>query len=386
MSGSYQRWSLPVAGTAARLIAVLLAAVTLILFLSFALGRTSNLTPILAYVSSEESGSQLALVDLHRRITTAPGRILPPVKALAWSADGDTLAFIAEQHLYILNTALWTAAPHSPIYTPLAGTPAISWLSDTRLALWDSEPFHQINSIILIQLFKDGSAELSMLTLPREVYGSSLAWSPDRRRLALTAPDHEAHLQDPNASADADIYLTDFDGDRFGPLQQLTDNRVDDEALAWSPNGKQLAFVSYLYAHADIFVIEVESPEQVYRITDRPIRETHPSWSPDGKYIAYDSGRGGDPADIMVIDGEGEIICAWMTSGAHERMPQWSPEGSIIVFQSYIPGLRSADLHLIDTRTCTSAFLVSDTALRMIPHWRPLSSGYATATSHAPES
>jgi len=52
---------------------------------------------------------------------------------------------------------------------------------------------------------------------------------------------------------------------------------VRDEQPVWSPNGKKIAFVSYLDGDADIFVMDADGQNQ-QRLTNNQFQDTQPSW------------------------------------------------------------------------------------------------------------
>jgi hypothetical protein len=55
--------------------------------------------------------------------------------------------------------------------------------------------------------------------------------------------------------------------------------------LAWSPNGRQLAFIGVIDGpSSDLYLYSVDT-QKVTRLSDGPSQAFGPSWSPDGKYI-----------------------------------------------------------------------------------------------------
>src|SRR5437868_7915044 len=68
----------------------------------------------------------------------------------------------------------------------------------------------------------------------------------------------------------------------------------------WSPDGKQVVFVSNLSGKNNLWLVSSESgwPTQL-AVSDQ--RQTAPAWSPDGKWIAYQSDYDGDEQwDIFI--------------------------------------------------------------------------------------
>lgn len=68
--------------------------------------------------------------------------------------------------------------------------------------------------------------------------------------------------------------------------QPVTSLPPSAEGLAWSPDGRQIAWSSGLGGIEDLFATNIQSA-QTRRLTELPGSETKPSWSPDGKFIAF---------------------------------------------------------------------------------------------------
>jgi dipeptidyl aminopeptidase/acylaminoacyl peptidase len=153
---------------------------------------------------------------------------------------------------------------------------------------------------------------------------SSYEWSPDSSRLAILAsdpdPDEEARNAD-TAAPPKPIVVTrlQFKRDGSGFLNnlrshvyvfdiatkattQLSRGPYDDSNLAWSPDGKSLAFVSNRTAdpdanfNTDIFVVAADGGSEPRRVTSSEAGESSPVFTHDGAAIVHS--LGGDPKDI----------------------------------------------------------------------------------------
>jgi dipeptidyl aminopeptidase/acylaminoacyl peptidase len=147
---------------------------------------------------------------------------------------------------------------------------------------------------------------------------TDFAWSPDGKRLALVAkdadPDDEPEKKDGWKRKTAPPIVIDryhFKQDREGYLralhshlwlfdldtrtaEALTSGLFDEQAPAWSPDGRSIAFVSNRTSDPDrnndsnIYVIEAKAGAQSRQLTTYKGNDGgQPSWSPDGKWIAY---------------------------------------------------------------------------------------------------
>ena len=141
------------------------------------------------------------------------------------------------------------------------------------------------------------------------------SWSPDGRQIAFIS-DRDGNWE---------IYVMNADG---SGLTRLTDSPTGDFDPKWSPDGRRIAFMS---AHA-IYVVSAEG-SGLTRLTDNLGRADSPSWSPDGRRITFASRQyGGEGVYVINADGSGltNLTESWRSSGS----PSWSPDGRRIAFSS----------------------------------------------------
>jgi Tol biopolymer transport system component len=102
-----------------------------------------------------------------------------------------------------------------------------------------------------------------------------------------------------NLTGASEIWRLNSDG--TGPLQ-LTSDKTEDGAPAWSPDGKQFAYYSKRANGYQIMVANADG-SGAHQLTNTANNWT-PVWSPDGNWIAFASTRGGGLA-VYIMDKNG---------------------------------------------------------------------------------
>ncbi|MDQ2689656.1 MAG: S9 family peptidase [Chloroflexota bacterium] len=235
--------------------------------------------------------------------------------------------------------------------------------------------------------FADGGEARQLTELPKDV--EALEWSPDARRLVVvstadtTTPEKKPERK-PEDGPEPDTRLIDtllyqFNGagfihERFtrlwlvdavtGEAERLTRGDHHDADPRWSPNGRQIAFVSDRHANpdlgwrSDIYVVDVGS-RAVRQLSPGSGRQAWgaPAWSPDGRWVAAIGNRDWKRGELAqasvwrmrVTDGAADDLlagsdleaAAGMNSdlvGAGPNRPHWMPDGGAIVFGAPVDG------------------------------------------------
>jgi len=101
----------------------------------------------------------------------------------------------------------------------------------------------------------------------------------------------------------------------------------------WSPDGKQIAFVSNISGRNNIWLVPAAGgwPTQ---LTISEQRQLSPTWSPDGLWIAYISDHDGDEMwDVFLVSPNGgDVVNLTTSKEIAEREPTWAPDGKSIAY------------------------------------------------------
>jgi dipeptidyl aminopeptidase/acylaminoacyl peptidase len=147
-----------------------------------------------------------------------------------------------------------------------------------------------------------------------------------------------------------------------GASWQLTDGPIRDFSPAWSPDGREIAFLSIRGGPPQVYVVPVDGGEPRAITASAQGVGGGPAWSPDGRSVAFTAGppiAPPDPSqpyrtaraiwrfdgvgyldnmlqDIYVVPAEGGSP-RQLTSDVHQNLlPTWSPDGQELLFTSML--------------------------------------------------
>lgn len=100
----------------------------------------------------------------------------------------------------------------------------------------------------------------------------------------------------------------------------------------WSPDGKQIAYVSFEKKRAQIFNVTVATGQRRL-LTDFPGINGAPAWSPDGRQLAVVLSKGGNPK-VYTVDLSSGAMKQLTFGDAIDTEPHFSPDGRSMLFTS----------------------------------------------------
>jgi TolB protein len=102
---------------------------------------------------------------------------------------------------------------------------------------------------------------------------------------------------------------------------------------AWSPDSRQLAYVSFEGSKSSIFVQTLRTGNR-FRVSSKPGINGAPSFSPDGRKLVVTLGGVDGNLDIYVLDINSRNATRLTTHRAIDTEGTWSPDGDYIYFTS----------------------------------------------------
>ena len=161
----------------------------------------------------------------------------------------------------------------------------------------------------------------------------SPSWSPNGRQIAYVS------FEDKNSS----IIVQDI----FNKTRQVVQSGPGiNSAPSWSPDGKKLAMTLSKDGNPEIYIKHLDSG-LLQRLTKDPAIDTEPNWSPDGMRLVFTSNRAGKP-QIYEVRAEGGKAKRLSFEGSYNTRPIYSPNGKEIAVVTGGQGFQIAILNPAD--------------------------------------
>jgi TolB protein len=146
----------------------------------------------------------------------------------------------------------------------------------------------------------------------------SPAWSPNGRELAYVSFETQKAV----------VWVQEV---ASGKRSQIAAFRGSNSAPAWSPDGRELAVTLSREGPAQLHVIARDGSGTPRRIAGSPAIDTEPAYTPDGRTIYFVSDRGGGPQIYRIGAGGGSPERVTF-AGSYNISPALSPDGKTLAY------------------------------------------------------
>ncbi len=199
---------------------------------------------------------------------------------------------------------------------------------------------------------RTGSFEIFTMGIDREtptrlttsgtgVINESPVYSPDGRNILFSS----------NQTGDFELFLMSHNG--LNPVNLTNNNTGVDQEAVFSPDGKQIVFISNRLdsnpgSDFEIFLIDRDGGN-LKQLTTNSTHERNPSFSPDGTRILFSSGPAGN-RELFLMNTDGTGLPLQLTNNVNidDHDPIFSPDGKQILFISNRTGPNENELYIID--------------------------------------
>ena len=130
------------------------------------------------------------------------------------------------------------------------------------------------------------------------------------------------------------LVVADADGQN---VRVMVESREPIMSPAWSPDGRQIAYVSFEANRSEIYLQDLRSGSRK-RVSARPGVNGAPAWSPDGKRLALALSRQDGNLDIYTLELATQVLTRLTGGSAIDTEPAWSLDGGQIYFTSDAAG------------------------------------------------
>jgi len=221
----------------------------------------------------------------------------------AVSPNGEQMAFVVRGELFVTE-----AETDDEQTTRVTDHPYrdrdVTWLSDSTLVFASDRNGNQYDLYRLQSADSEASGLFESLTF--EVV--RLTDTPGDERNPVLSPDRSkiAYQRGRGQLVVADVQ----EGEIQNP-QQLLSGWAEPEDVAWSPDGRWLAYSrDDLYFNEEVFILAADGSREPVNVSQHPRGDGEPVWSPDGSKLGFVSDRS---------SGDSDVWFAWLTEEDWER-------------------------------------------------------------------
>ena len=170
----------------------------------------------------------------------------------------------------------------------------------------------------------DGANEQLLVKSPEPII--SPAWSPDSKQVAYVSFE----------TGTANVFIQDIStGERQSIIKKRCTTCIANDQISspsWSPDGRYLSLTLYQDGNAEIYIYNLQK-KNLTRLTNHYSIDTESKWSPDGGKLMFTSGRSGSPQlyefDLRKLNKKPKRLTF---EGNYNAKGSYLPSGDGIVF------------------------------------------------------
>lgn len=198
----------------------------------------------------------------------------------------------------------------------------------------------------------DGENAQAALTSPEPII--SPAWSPNGAQLAYVSFESRKPV----------VYVHDI---ASGRRRLVANFRGSNSAPAWSPDGRTLAVTLSRDGVSQIYGLDAAAGGEPRRLSQSSSIDTEPVYAPDGKSIYFVSDRGGSP-QIYRMPATGGAADRVTFTGTYNISPSISQDGRWLAYISRVSG--AFKLHVMELAS-GNAIPITETSADESPSFAP---------------
>jgi serine/threonine protein kinase len=257
--------------------------------------------------------------------------MVPPPRdahSFAWSPDGEWIAFVNGNSLFLSSGALGNVASSSIWLANIDGREPImilpaedlnvspAWLPDSRHLLFVSDREGTRDAFVVPVGARGTEGEVQRLGISEP---HSIAVSADGSKLAYSQFSFNRNIRSYPLGAVGPVSVAD------GNMVTIGNQIVEHHGV--SADGEWIVYDSNLNGNQDIFKVSVNGGSPI-PITNHPADEFAPDLSPDGTEVAYYSLRDGfRRIFVSPANGGEEVQLSPESENQQFQYPVWSPDG-----------------------------------------------------------